>query len=133
MTAIHARANEIIDLRSTSGPWPRTASVFEGTSLEVIRMELPAGKRIPQHAAPGDVLIHCLEGKLTMTALGRTQELSAGQLVYLPAHEPHSLAAIEDVVLLLTIAARTAQASDDADLVDEASRESFPASDSPAH
>jgi len=30
--------------------------------LEVIRLVLPAGKHIPEHQAPGEITVQCLEG-----------------------------------------------------------------------
>jgi len=55
------------------------------------------------HAKPGEVVVHCLEGRVAFTAFGRTQDLEAGKLLYLPTGEPHSVRGIEDASLLLTI------------------------------
>ena len=49
--------------------------------------------------------MHCLEGQVAFTALGKKQTLESGQLLYLPAGEPHALKGIEDASLLLTIVA----------------------------
>lgn len=80
-----------------------TTTLVKTAILEVIRLVLPAGKEIPSHAARGEITVQCLEGKIAFTTLGRTQELTAGQLLYLPAGEPHSVGCIEDASALLTI------------------------------
>jgi quercetin dioxygenase-like cupin family protein len=49
------------------------------------------------------MIIHCLEGRVSFTTLGRTQILEAGMLLDLPAGEPHEVKGIEDTSLLLTI------------------------------
>ena len=59
----------------------------------------------PQHKDKGELIVHCLEGRVAFTALGKTQVLEAGKLVDLPAGEPHALKGIEDASLLLTILA----------------------------
>ena len=43
---------------------------------EVVR----AGKEIPKHKAKGEIIVHCLEGRVAFTALGKTQVLEAGKL-----------------------------------------------------
>jgi quercetin dioxygenase-like cupin family protein len=48
-------------------------------------------------------MVQCLEGKIAFTALGKTEELAAGQMLYLTAGEPHSVKCIEDASFLLTI------------------------------
>jgi quercetin dioxygenase-like cupin family protein len=76
------------------------------THLEVLRYAIPAGKRVQQHAAAGVLVVQCLDGRATFTALGRTQALAAGDLLWLPDGEPHAVDAITDTSLLLTILLR---------------------------
>jgi quercetin dioxygenase-like cupin family protein len=66
-------------------------------------MVMPAGKVISDHKATGEIIVQCLEGKIAFTAMGKTEELAAGQMLYLAAAEPHSVRAIEDSSFLLTI------------------------------
>lgn len=105
MAVPHAKPGEIVDVRplgaalSTS----QTTTLVRAEQIEVIRLVVPAGKEIPEHKAKGEIVVHCLEGRVSFTALGRTQELEAGQLLYLPIGEPHSVHGIQDASLLLTI------------------------------
>ena len=72
-------------------------------ATEVIRLVVPAGKEIQSHKAKGEIVVQCLEGKIAFTAFGKTHDLETGQLLYLPAGEPHSVRGVEDGSLLLTI------------------------------
>jgi quercetin dioxygenase-like cupin family protein len=71
--------------------------------MEVVRLIVRSGQEIPQHTTKGEMIVHCLEGRVAFTALGKTQILEAGKLLDLPAGEPHAIKGIEDGSLLLTI------------------------------
>jgi|GEM_PF-2417930 hypothetical protein len=53
----------------------------------------------------GEIIVQCLEGQVAITDSGQTQELHAGELLYLPAGEPHSVKGVEPASLLLSIQA----------------------------
>ena len=63
----------------------KTSALFKSETLEVIRLVLMAGKRLPVHQVPGEMTLQCLEGQLTLSQNGNHQTLSAGQLLFLPA------------------------------------------------
>jgi len=104
MSIRHATAGEVIQLplgaalRSS-----KTTTLVKTDELELIRLVLPAGKEIPTHKAPGPITVQSLEGRVAFAAGSNRQELTPGQLVYLSAAEPHSVTAIEDSSLLVTI------------------------------
>jgi len=105
MAIPHAAPNEIISVKPL-GPdlaAAQTRTLVKTNALEVIRLIIPAGKEIPSHRTRGEVTIQCLEGRIAFTADGTTQDLAAGQLVYLAAQEPHAVRGIEDASLLVTI------------------------------
>jgi len=83
----------------------QTKTLFRADRVEVLRLVVRAGKEIPEHKAKGEIVVHCLEGRVALTALGKTQTLEAGQLLGLPSGEPHSVKGIKDASLLLTILA----------------------------
>lgn len=133
MSIPHANPGEVIQLPlGTALCSSRTTTVVKTADLELIRLVLPAGKEIPTHRALGEITVQCLEGRVSFTTAGKTQELAAGQLVYLAAGEPHAVKGIELSSLLLTLLLPKSEPPEPFDVVQEASEESFPASDSPA-
>ena len=107
----HAKQGEIVDVRPFDDDLKehRTHTLFKTEHLEAIRLTLPKGKKIPAHHAPGPIVVQCLEGAVSFTALGGTTLLGAGQLLHLNARESHAVEALEDSSLLLTIAFDTEQ------------------------
>jgi quercetin dioxygenase-like cupin family protein len=104
MALTHAKAGEVVDL-GPLGPAlaeAKTSALAKTEQFEAVRLVLPAGRTIPQHAVDGQITLHCLEGHVLLRA-GREITLRAGDWVYLDRGTPHGLEAIEDSALLLTI------------------------------
>lgn len=92
MSLPHAQPGEVIQLSLGAALGSsKTMNLAKTADLELIRLVLPAGKELPTHKAPGEITVQCLEGRVAFTAKGKTQELTAGQLLYLVAGEPHAV------------------------------------------
>jgi quercetin dioxygenase-like cupin family protein len=105
MALPRAQLNQVIDIRPL-GPGiatSPTSTLLASDSLEVIRLVMPAGKKIPTHQVPGEITVQCLEGKIEFVAGDRSHELRAGEMISLPGACPHSLQAIVDATVLVTI------------------------------
>ncbi|NQV28989.1 MAG: cupin domain-containing protein [Rhodopirellula sp.] len=105
MAMNHAVPGEVVDVKpfGSSLTTTKTSTLFKTEQIEVIRIVMHNGKVIPEHKAPGAIIVQCLEGRVAFTALGKTEELCAGQLLYLEAEEPHALHCLEDASILVTI------------------------------
>jgi quercetin dioxygenase-like cupin family protein len=105
MAIPHAPQNEIIDVRPYGRPLTEEDSLLlvRTEHLEIFRYALPAGKAIREHTAAGVLVAQCIEGAIAFTAQGRTQTLSPGDLLWLEDGVSHSLIALTDASLLVTI------------------------------
>lgn len=105
MAIPHAQPGEVVDVRPLASALAdsKTTTLFKTESVETVRIVMQAGKEISEHEAPGEIIVQCLEGKIAFAALGKIEELEAGQLLYLAAGERHSVKCIEDASFLLTI------------------------------
>ena len=110
MAIPHALPAQAIDVQPF-GPrlaHEKSVALFKSDDLEVIRMVLTAGKRMPVHRVAGDMVLHCLEGRLQVEVDGQPHVLLAGHLLHLPGNVAHSVSALEDASALLTLAVRRA-------------------------
>lgn len=105
MAIPHANPAEVINVRPLGAALTNTKSytLLKSGHVEVVRVTMAAGKEIAEHQAPGEITVQCVEGKIAFTALGKTCELEAGQMLYLNAGEPHAVKCIADASFLLTI------------------------------
>ena len=105
MAIPHAKPGEVVDVRPLGSALAsaQTKTLVRAEQVEVIRLVVQAGKEIPEHKAKGEVIVHCLEGRVAFTASGKTQTLEAGHLLYLPNGEPHSVKGVENASLLVTV------------------------------
>src|SRR5258708_5947337 len=115
----------------------KTQTLIQDGDLQIKRMVLTAGERHATHKALGHVVMFCLEGRVAVELQGTKLALSAGDLVHLPRGEEHSLQGVQDSSLLIIAMSAALQVpanptESSFDMVDEASLESFPASDAPA-
>ncbi len=62
-----------------------------------------AGQELSEHTAPFDALIHILEGSAEIRISGRPFQLAAGEVIILPAGEPHAVKAARRFKMLLTM------------------------------
>ena len=108
MAIAHTAPGELIDVRGPAGAiGPESSQTLVRTDhLEIFRYALVAGKVVDTHTAAGLMVVQCIEGTVDFTALGATQQLTPGKMLYLADHEPHGLTAVTDALLLITILLR---------------------------
>lgn len=72
--------------------------------LRVVLMVLKAGATLSRHSAPGPVTIHLLDGHGHLEIDGQELDLQSGSLVALERKRQHSLQAVDDCAVLISIA-----------------------------
>lgn len=61
------------------------------------------GQALSEHTAPFDAVVQVLDGKGQFTIAGDSSDLSAGQMIIMPADVPHTVTAVEPFKMLLTM------------------------------
>jgi quercetin dioxygenase-like cupin family protein len=62
-----------------------------------------AGEGLSEHTAPFEALLHVIDGEAEVTVSGEPFRLEAGEMIVLPANEPHAVAAVHRFKMLLTM------------------------------
>ena len=62
-----------------------------------------AGQSLSEHTAPFDAVAHVLEGEADITIAGTPLKVSAGEMVLMPANQPHAVNARTRFKMLLTM------------------------------
>lgn len=75
-------------------------------SLKAVRLPLTAGEVVAEHKAMGDIAVVCLAGHVDFNVGETTHHLEPGDLVCLTAGTLHSVNAVLDSVLLVTLCLR---------------------------
>ena len=74
-------------------------------ALRQTMIALRAGTNLEEHESPGEATVHVLHGRVTLVAGGDRWNGSPGDLLLVPDRR-HALEAVEDSVVLLTVAKR---------------------------
>jgi quercetin dioxygenase-like cupin family protein len=62
-----------------------------------------SGQGLSEHTAPFDALVYLLDGSADVTISGRPLRLQQGEMVIMPANQPHALKAIHRIKMLLVM------------------------------
>lgn len=61
------------------------------------------GEGLSEHTSPYEAFVHIIDGKSLITISGEKYHLEAGEVITLPADDPHALQATERFKMLLTM------------------------------
>lgn len=61
------------------------------------------GQGLSEHTAPFDALVQVLDGEVEIKIAGQRFPLKAGEVIVMPANEPHELKAISRFKMMLTM------------------------------
>jgi quercetin dioxygenase-like cupin family protein len=61
------------------------------------------GQGLSEHTAPFDAMVYALDGAVEVTISGKMFPLTNGEMIIMPANEPHALKATKRFKMLLTM------------------------------
>ena len=61
------------------------------------------GQGLSEHTAPFDALVHVIDGEAEVTISGKSLNLTEGEMVIMPANQPHALKATKRFKMMLVM------------------------------
>lgn len=61
------------------------------------------GQGLSEHTAPFDAMVQVLDGEVEITISGKPYQLVEGDMIIMPANEPHALSAVQPFKMMLTM------------------------------
>lgn len=61
------------------------------------------GQGLSEHTAPYDAMVQVIDGEVEITISGKAHKLKEGQMIIMPANDPHALKALTKYKMLLTM------------------------------
>lgn len=59
------------------------------------------GQGLSEHTAPFDAMVYLLDGQAEIIISGRKHKLASGEMIIMPANQPHALKAVKKFKMLL--------------------------------
>lgn len=85
----------------------RTVIFLKTDSLRVIFRSFSEGASLPTHKAPGPITVQVLDGHIEFTADTQTTPVRKGEVLALESGVPHSVKALSNSAILITVAVRS--------------------------
>ncbi|MBC8276231.1 MAG: cupin domain-containing protein [Chloroflexi bacterium] len=95
-----ARLAELVDYQDGSIVSREIISKKTGT---VTLFAFDEGQGLSEHTAPFDALVHVFDGEAEIIISGRPFRVKQGEMVIMPANQPHALKAIKKFKMMLTM------------------------------
>ena len=61
------------------------------------------GQELSEHTSPYDAMVYMVEGTMDITISGQPKRVRGGEMIVMPANEPHALVALEKCKMLLVM------------------------------
>jgi quercetin dioxygenase-like cupin family protein len=77
--------------------------VLKNKTGSVTLFAFDAGQGLSEHTAPFDALVLVLDGQAEVSIAGKLHRVQAGELILMPAGQPHALKADQRFKMMLTM------------------------------
>jgi len=98
---LKAQATRLIDLINYQEGSVVSREIISKKTGTITLFAFDEGQGLSEHTAPFDALVYCLDGNVEVTISGSPIQLKPGEIVIMPAHQPHVLKALKKFMMLL--------------------------------
>lgn len=95
-----AKASALVEYQSGSIV---SREIVKKNTGKVTLFAFDAEEGLSEHTSPFDALAQILEGEAEITIAGKPNRVTEGELILMPANQPHALKALKRFKMLLTM------------------------------
>jgi quercetin dioxygenase-like cupin family protein len=101
--ALVAQALNMADLAAYQDGSVVSRTIIDKKVGTVTLFAFDQGQGLSEHVAPYDAFVYILDGQADITISGKKLDLGEGEMVIMPANEPHALKAVKRFKMLLVM------------------------------
>jgi len=98
-----AEVNRLVDLVAYQRGSVVSRTIIDKKTGTVTLFSFDEGQGLSEHTAPFDALVYLLDGEAEISISGKPLHLREGEMVIMPANQPHALKAVKRFKMLLTM------------------------------
>jgi quercetin dioxygenase-like cupin family protein len=98
-----AQPVRLIDLVDYQNGAVVSRAIIDKKSGTVSLFAFDEGQGLSEHTAPFDALVCLLDGEAEVVVSGKNLRLKEGEMVIIPANQPHALKAVKKFKMILTM------------------------------
>ena len=103
MEKVGIQAIRLIDLADYQEGSVVSRTIIDKKTGTVTFFAFDKGQGLSEHTAPFDALVYLLDGEAEVVISGKSSRLKEGDMVIMPANDPHALRAITRFKMILTM------------------------------
>ncbi len=100
---IMAQVARLVDLVDYQEESVVSRTLVDRKTGSVTLFAFDEGQGLSEHTAPFDALVYLLDGEAEIVISGKPLRLKEGEMVIMPANEPHALEAVKRFKMVLTM------------------------------
>jgi quercetin dioxygenase-like cupin family protein len=94
---------QLVDLIAYQGGSIVSREIMSRQAGTVTVFAFDAGQGLSEHTAPFDAMVSVLDGEVEITISGNKHALKTGDMIVMPANQPHALKALTKFKMLLVM------------------------------
>ncbi len=98
-----AQVSRVVDMVGYQDGAVVSRTVLKQPAGTVTLFAFDAGQELSEHTAAYDALVQVLEGEAEIRIAGRPHRLRAGDMIVMPANQPHAVTAASRFKMMLTM------------------------------
>jgi len=97
------KSNLLVDMVAYQKDAVVSKTIIEKNTGTVTLFAFYVGQGLSEHTAPFDALVQVLDGEVEIRISEKPFQLKQGEIIIMPAKEPHALRAVSNFKMLLTM------------------------------